>query len=348
MTESQVMEALDIWKNSLQSSLAYIKNLKLSLKWNKKRLLIGEALPFGPYSGQAALWEEELHQEIAYGHLLRVLDAVFDTLQKSSSRQLVYKSTLRQKLSKQLDLEMERIRFLEKHTRYHLKMLKSGLSAYCKLQRAFKVKGSVVKHKHNDKAANYLAEKGLFVIDEPKLELRINAKFQPETVPDHLLPCGGQESKVVAIIGKKWGKEHGQTLWFYPSGSIKIDSYYEEGELHGPWSYFAESGNLLVKSWFVYGQRQGRSCYYYHSGQLYSIQTYRQDQPHGQWRYYYQDGTLKTLENYDDGSLHGVVQLYYPNGCLKKELHFKQGKLCGKERLWSVNGALIFESSYGV
>lgn len=348
ITQTQVMETIDKWKKSLKRSLDYIKKLKKSLRYNKRRFLKGEPLPYGPYSGQATLWEIELHQEVSYEYLLRILNRVFETLHRRLIQEIKLSSSEKQRLLRQFYVEEQRMRYLEKQVNYHLRMLRSGQQAFRKFQDILKRPHSAKLQKKNSASEiQYLGSNGSYVINEPELGLYLESKFQPETVPTDFLASPGQQSPVAAIMGEKAGKAHGQTLYLYPSGKVKIDSYYEDGDLHGPWSYFAESGRLLVRSWFVQGLRQGSSCYYYSGGQLYSRQTYRHGQPHGQWRYYYLDGTLKTVEHYEDGRLHGEVQLYFSNGRLKKELHFKYGQLCGKERMWGVNGDLIFEASYG-
>jgi antitoxin component YwqK of YwqJK toxin-antitoxin module len=217
---------------------------------------------------------------------------------------------------------------LERQVRYHLKVLSEGQKAYSKIRPLLKSPDTTLSQKALlGQAPDYLKENGLLVIDEPELNLHLEDTFHPQKAPQELYASLGQGGQATAIVGEKGGKAHGQTLYFYPSGRVRIESNYEEGALHGPWLYFAESGNILVRSWFVKGQRQGRSCYYYDDGQLYSVQTYRHGVSHGHWLYYYPDGTLKTEQHYVDGCLHGNVRLYYPSGLIKKELHFKEGKL---------------------
>lgn len=344
-----VMEAIDTWKVSLEKSLEHIGRLQQALQGNQARFKRGEKLPFGPYSGQAALWQVELQQEAAYENLLKVFDGVFDAMHKKTERSLLLLRGTRKGQGMHLSHEIRRMRFLQKQARYHLDMLERGLGAHHAYMQALEIGPAAerVPAPPPAEAADYCLQPGRIAIDEPALGLCVTADFCPRLVPEALRPVSGQESGVAAIMCEEGGRAEGQALSFYPGGQLKVEAYYAGGQLHGPWSYYGVAGNLLVRSWYVHGQRQGRTCYYYSDGTWYCMQTYRHGRPHGTWRYYYPDGTLKTEEHYLDGSLDGSVHLYYPNGRLKKELYFTQGRQCGRERLWAASGELVSETSYG-
>lgn len=138
----------------------------------------------------------------------------------------------------------------------------------------------------------------------------------------------------------------GREVLTYPSGSNKIEQFYQDNRLHGPVAFYSEDGKTLARSWWVHGVQQGKALFYYLSGALHSIRRYKDGLCQGKQEYFYKDGTLKSVLGYDHGKLDGDVLLYHPNGKLKRELHFSKGLRQGKEKMWDETGLPVFEVEY--
>lgn len=178
----------------------------------------------------------------------------------------------------------------------------------------------------------YSLENGFLTLVDEELGLSFKEPFAPMKVPTN--PEQDQELKGGYLVKtssieegilegayiEKEGKPDGQYLLFYPSGALKMETFYLSGALHGPSTFYNEDAVILTKSWFFHGKRQGKSYWYYPAKQLLSLQRFINGQWHGKQEYYYSDGTLKTIMHYNQGKLEGLTQLYSPKGKLIREL----------------------------
>jgi len=89
---------------------------------------------------------------------------------------------------------------------------------------------------------------------------------------------------------------------YYPSGKLKSETRYINGQLNGIQKGYYESGKLSFEMPFNNGKLNGVQKEYYESGQLESERTYR------------------------DGERNGVLKKYYKSGDLMKEVLYKNGK----------------------
>lgn len=334
-----ILNALQKWKHSLETCQNLLSKLVDELKINRQRVKHGELLISGPYTGRAVLWEVELTEEPAYEYFLSTLDVVFNTYYRRmidlSNRH--FKGKRQQKIK--LTFELERCVFLEKYLKAHISFVETALES------AKKKKHCANKNSSSIALPNYIQE-GRLKIDEPAIDLSLNAPFIQEKIPKSLWPDCNQATQVEALCLQKMGKNEGQTLYFYENGTIKVEAFYYQGKLQGPWNFYSTSGQLLVRSWFVEGKKEGITNSFYLDGALYSQKGYFHGESQGTHLFYYSDGTLKTVLPYNRGVLEGEVRLYHSNGQIKKEFHFLHGQLHGKEKSWLENGNLVLEAEY--
>lgn len=161
----------------------------------------------------------------------------------------------------------------------------------------------------------YTFENDLLRLHDQELNLSFQEVFVPIKVP--LFPIHGQSpypEHVISVIHNEEGfiEEafiekndllNGQFLIFYPTGTIKLETFYQNNLIHGPSSFYSKKGSLLAREWFIKGKRQGKSHWYYPSGALYSIQRFVNGALHDKQEYYYENGEPKTVLIYSDGQL---------------------------------------------
>jgi antitoxin component YwqK of YwqJK toxin-antitoxin module len=300
----KVFRAMQKWRASLEACIHHLVLLMEDCEPEKR-----------------ALWEHELLQEPAYAFLLDTLNTVFDTLNSLRKRKLKWMTNQQEQWKEQHAIEIDRYRFLHLYAADHLKSVTEGIKSFEertavlseKVEQNERLKGPVLPPEYH--------------VDDKQL------------IPKASWPKSGE--LIEALIGKVKDVREGQTLYFYPDGTIKAEAFYLAGKLHGPWSFFSPQGILLYRSWFIEGKRQGKVYAFYSDGTLYSITGYCDGMPEGQHLYYYPDGTLKTMVSYKKGEFDGMVRLYYSNGRLKKEQHFVHGQLHGVERMWDEWGNLV-------
>lgn len=164
----------------------------------------------------------------------------------------------------------------------------------------------------------YTAKNGIIHILDPEMGLSIETPFIDDDLPVELPDSSSSNIRIsrdsngvlYEAFLEKDGKKHGQWVLYYPSGKLKMSSYYENGVLHGPSVFYSEKGILLAKSYFIHGEREGKCYWYYPNGHLYSVQRFQSGSWEGKQEYLHPNGALKTLLQYSAGKLEGTPQLY--------------------------------------
>lgn len=184
----------------------------------------------------------------------------------------------------------------------------------------------------------YLMKEGRVTIQDDFLGIDHSSPFALPTLP--LNPKNGEEvesGERVAIYNfpdgskrislEKDGFYHGEWRLIYPSGALKIQTFYLKGALHGPFLFFQENQKILVESWSFEGMKVGKSRSFYSGGEKSSLEQFVQGVPHGEQFFWYPDGTLKTIMEYDHGLLEGKVELFHPDGSLFRALKCRKGNV---------------------
>lgn len=159
------------------------------------------------------------------------------------------------------------------------------------------------------------------------------------------------------------------SIYFYPSGEVKKEIYYVNGEEEGKAFEYAKDGTIvnlmlyrsgvLVREQAInrvdnQGRKQGLYKSFHDNGNLATEGSYLNDLKDGYFKWYYEDGTLKKTEKYEMGVLIEAPetakirfkQQFYPNGEVKAEGTYRKGVKDGIHRTFDENGEVISSAIY--
>lgn len=258
-------------------------------------------------SPEFALYETLLQEEVAYQHFLNLFENAHQFLEKAASR-------------KDPSTPLQRYPFLifviEQHIFYLTRSIQLLIASPPPVVQR-NLSPSPVLH---SAAHSYSMEKDRLTIRDEQLQIEWEEPFKPL-----------DSDKI--------------TEW-YPNGQLKMEIFYQEGQLHGPSRFYTDKGGLIAESWFIRGKKQGISRLFYPSGNLYAIERYKEGKLHLEQEYFFEKGTPYLVSHYAHGVLEGEVLIYHYEGNLWRELHYKQGQRDGVERLWNQDGVLLIECHY--
>lgn len=89
----------------------------------------------------------------------------------------------------------------------------------------------------------------------------------------------------------------------YPNGIVKYKGFYRFGKRHGEWLYFFSNGNLWSECVYNRGQINGYNRVYYPNGKLYYSSFYKNGIKDSIWTYYDSTGKEMAQELYKNGQL---------------------------------------------
>ncbi|MCX7729075.1 MAG: hypothetical protein N2203_06360 [Bacteroidia bacterium] len=89
----------------------------------------------------------------------------------------------------------------------------------------------------------------------------------------------------------------------YPNGIVKYKGFYRFGKKHGEWIYFYPNGKIWSEARFNRDKMHGESKVYYPNGNLYYSGFYKYDLKDSVWTYYDSTGIEKYKEVYLKGKL---------------------------------------------
>lgn len=332
VTTQNLLESVQELYRSLERCREDCSRLREESHAMIQEALEGKALPTDLLSEKAAKHLEELKQEVGYLNLLVDFDNAYQTIHNTKfeieSREAF--STPNEINAKKAKYIFDRYTFLNGVANFNINLISFILNHFIgKIRvpmpspppKTAKIMEDLrLKRLKNLEEEKYEFEKDFLRIIDPELGIAFEEK--------------------VAVPLK-------EARFFYPSGKLKMEEYYDEnGLLHGPSSYYKEEGSLLAQCWFIHGKRQGKGTFYYIHGGLSSVQRYKDDRLHGYQEFYFANSVIKSILNYYEGQLDGEVLLFFPHGKPKRELHFVNNKREGPERLWNESGLLIIEGEY--
>ena len=105
---------------------------------------------------------------------------------------------------------------------------------------------------------------------------------------------------------------------YYPSGKLKSETRFKDGELNGVSKGYYESGKLSFEMPFKNGKLNGVQKEYYESGQLESERTYKDGKRNGVLKKYYKSGELMKKVTYKDGK--GISGYLYDEDGKKRKM----------------------------
>lgn len=89
----------------------------------------------------------------------------------------------------------------------------------------------------------------------------------------------------------------------YPNGIVKYKGFYRFGKRHGEWLYFYPNGNLWSECVYNRGKMNGKNNVYYPNGRIYYSAFYKNDLKDSIWTYYDTLGNVLYQEIYKNNKL---------------------------------------------
>ncbi|GAB4200877.1 MAG: hypothetical protein Fur0023_04730 [Bacteroidia bacterium] len=89
----------------------------------------------------------------------------------------------------------------------------------------------------------------------------------------------------------------------YPNGIVKYKGFYRFGKKHGEWLYFYPNGNLWSDAIFNRDKMHGKSTVYHPNGKIYYTGFYKNNLKDSIWSYYDTSGNEIFRESYKNGKL---------------------------------------------
>lgn len=87
----------------------------------------------------------------------------------------------------------------------------------------------------------------------------------------------------------------------YPNGIVKYKGFYRFGKRHGEWLYFYPNGNLWSEAEYNRDKMHGKSKVYYPNGLLFYSGFYKNNLKDSVWTYYDTSGKEVAREIYKNG-----------------------------------------------
>ncbi len=94
----------------------------------------------------------------------------------------------------------------------------------------------------------------------------------------------------------------------YPNGVVKYKGFYRFGKRHGEWLYFYPNGNLWSECKYNRGKMNGKTNTYHPNGKLFYSGFYKDDKKDSIWIYYDSTGKQLYKELYKENKLIKRIQ----------------------------------------
>ncbi len=178
-------------------------------------------------------------------------------------------------------------------------------------------------------------------------------------------PNGSTESR----IEYRFGKMHGQAVWYYEHGKKRMEAQYVHGSLQGVCNRYYRNGSLESRShyqqdtlegemlvydedgaWlserFVYhkGKKNGPYACYHDGDQVMVEGAFKDDQFHGEWRYYDANGFLVGKAFFRNGD--GNLEAYGDQGQVIRKVEYRNSQKNGTEQFLDGEGNVKRTSYY--
>ena len=172
----------------------------------------------------------------------------------------------------------------------------------------------------------------------------INGK---EIVGDKYLEKG----QLVAIgkteNGKFEGTPIGYWTYLYPSGNIKSEGKYTNGELTGEWKFYYDDGRLKRTLNYSSGKLNGLATYYFKDAKTKEYEfNFTDDKRDGSFLVFHRNGIKLEEGTFKDDKLNGAYKEWNEYGILLAEYNFKDGKRNGRSINYFNNGKVQVNMNY--
>jgi antitoxin component YwqK of YwqJK toxin-antitoxin module len=122
-------------------------------------------------------------------------------------------------------------------------------------------------------------------------------------------------------------RKHGLWTTFFPSGKKKHEITYKNGKSIGPAKFFYESGDVSEEGYWNLDHWEGHYKFYHSNGQLAYDWHYNQHGKRtGEQKYYYENGQVKYTGTWENGKTTGALKVFDNSGMLIAERVYENGK----------------------
>jgi antitoxin component YwqK of YwqJK toxin-antitoxin module len=151
----------------------------------------------------------------------------------------------------------------------------------------------------------------------------------------------------VYYVGDESKPYSGRATEYYPSGQLRFERVYENGEEKGLQREWYENGQLSSEGVYENGEMNGLQRAWYENGQLMFETVYENSEAKGPHREWYENGQLRSEDFYENGEEEGLQREWYKNGQLLREETIKGGwEGNTSHRWWYENGQLMWEGTF--
>ena len=144
------------------------------------------------------------------------------------------------------------------------------------------------------------------------------------------------------------GQRHGKSSWFYPNGSLMLQTLYEHGRVSGDVIKFAADSSVLAKENYQNGRKLAPKVEFYDAGQqskkaetTFLHATLMVKTPD-----VWDTATLATFESRGQDEKHGPFTTWHKNGQPAKQGEYRYNLPVGKITYWFSNGQKQMEGMY--
>lgn len=121
---------------------------------------------------------------------------------------------------------------------------------------------------------------------------------------------------------------------FYP----ETENLYEFGKIKNglrddKWEFYFPSGSIFIESNYSEGKLNGIQKTYFETENVYAQGNLKNNKRDGEWKWYHENGNLASTAFFEDGLKNGKQLFYSEFGDLKKEEIYEKGKLIEEKLL---------------
>jgi len=154
------------------------------------------------------------------------------------------------------------------------------------------------------------------------------------------------EQRKVSEISFSGGERHGDSVWFYPNGSLMMKITYDRGRVHGDVVKWGPDSSIVMKERFQNG-RQLTVKTEYHKKDVKSREiSYLNAMLFVRVPDDWDRAQLAVFEARGQDEKHGPFKTWHPNGNLARQGEFRYNLPVGKINYWYENGQPQTEGAY--
>jgi len=142
------------------------------------------------------------------------------------------------------------------------------------------------------------------------------------------------------------GLKQGHWIMKYPSGKIRYEAYFIDGQPVGEFKKYDTYGNLNAILNYSADGSKADAKFFHRSGKISATGKYVGHEKDSIWLYYADNGILYLQESYKKGQKDGLFIQYTSERVKIEETTWKDGEKHGPWRKYYVSGNIMFDVNY--